>query len=87
MAPAIWATPEDMKIKRTAYNDFCITRHWPAKGASMFENCRTDTGCEITEMPDNAKTEEMRLLAGDLEYDFSDDQPNGPSWKPKWQLL
>ena len=87
MGPASWASPADINEKHKSYKDFQITRHWPCNGVSLFGMKDTFQNCVITEMPDIAKTDEMKRLAGVMEYDFHDGQPNGPEWKPKWQEL
>ena len=81
MAPAIWASPEDMAQKRKSYNELRITRHWPAQGTSIFRRYRPHK-LDIVQLPEFAKSAEVRLIAGDLDYDFGNGQSNGPNWVP-----
>ena len=81
--PAIWATDEDKRVKKHAYENLKCTRHWPSNGASCFDH--QNTPYDIKEHPDIAKTEEVMLLAGVTEYDFDDDAPNGPDWELEWE--
>ena len=34
--PKAFATPEDLELKRTAYEDFRVTTHWPAYNVALF---------------------------------------------------
>lgn len=91
MAPAIWATDEDYKTKKFAYDNFRSTAHWPSQKNIVF---RSTTGNPYTEhrkhiyavdtMPDIAATKEAKLLAGLERYDFNDGTPNDPGWRPTW---
>jgi hypothetical protein len=36
MAPAIWATEQDIELKRKAYMDMVATAHWPSQGVWTF---------------------------------------------------
>ncbi len=84
MAPAIWANPGDLHQKRLAYRNRRISRHWPANGVSLFPNYAS-TPLDVGELPEIARSDEARRLAGDLEYDFEDSDSNGPGWSPEWK--
>ena len=77
MTPAIWATPKDLSVKREAYKKVMCTNHWASCGMKAFPAGRA-TPFDISNMPAEGKSEEARLMAGVLEYDFNDGQPNGP---------
>ena len=34
--PKAFATPKDLELKRTAYEDFRVTTHWPAYNVALF---------------------------------------------------
>ncbi|XP_021364889.1 uncharacterized protein LOC110457800 isoform X2 [Mizuhopecten yessoensis] len=81
MTPAIWARPEDLWIKKKAYEDILTTSHWSSQGLKNFRPFNPRSGEEkftIHELPDIAKTKEARLLFGMEKYDFGDGKPNGP---------
>ena len=79
MAPAIWASPKDMAKKKGAYHKMNCSRHWPAQGFSTFANKPTPPQLDaVSRLPVEAQTKKARYLAGDLEYDFDDGEPNGP---------
>ena len=88
MAPARWTSPKDLAKKRHAYNHLRMTTHWPAQGVAYFEENVAGSSESpvplLDQLPDVAKSEEARLLAGVLEYDFEDGEPNGPAWDPVW---
>lgn len=83
MTPAIWASSEDMEKKKMAYQNLNMTTHWPSQGVTIFRESSEEFN-SITELPEVAKSNAARLLSGDLEYDFNDEKPNGPS-APKWK--
>ncbi|XP_013413442.1 uncharacterized protein LOC106175829 [Lingula anatina] len=86
MAPAIWASAEDMQVKKRAYKELRMTQHWPAQGVNYFQDLNY-AGCKVMKTHSKlGRSEEVRLLAGDLEYDFNDGEPNGPEWRPQWNL-
>ncbi|XP_048762823.1 uncharacterized protein LOC125671281 isoform X2 [Ostrea edulis] len=87
MTPAKWAKQSDLKIKKDAYKNLLLTTHWPSRNVATFpEYHPTGKGDykELTELPEIAKTKEVKLLMGVEEYDFSDGEPNGPE-DPKWK--
>ena len=86
MTPAVWAKPEDIAKKHEAYEKLLITTHWSSQGIKTFKPYSTKTGergVTIEELPEIAKTKEVRLLFGVEPYDFDDGQPNGPL-EPQW---
>ena len=86
MVPAAWASPEDMAKKKEAYETMSCSRHWPAHGFEVFNEVKTPPEYHaVRELPDVARTEKARLLAGDLQYDFIDGKPNGPP-KPEFDV-
>lgn len=87
MTPAVWAFPEDLAKKRNAYENLMTTSHWSSQGVRTFKEYdpeKDDPKFTILTQPDVAKTREARLLFGVDEYDFEDDESNGPR-APKWQ--
>ncbi|XP_013397845.1 uncharacterized protein LOC106164464 [Lingula anatina] len=84
MTPAIWASDTDIADKKRAFNELKMTGHWPSQKIKVFDELDYSGIRVITDLPTVAKTDEVRRLAGDLGYDFSNDEPNGPSWRPKW---
>ncbi|KAK7094052.1 uncharacterized protein [Littorina saxatilis] len=92
MAPARWTTPKDLDKKRHAYHHLRMTTHWPAQNVTYFEEQVPKLGGAgpktsvplLEQLPEVAKSDEARMLAGVLEYDFEDGEPNGPDWKPVW---
>ncbi|XP_046547040.1 uncharacterized protein LOC124257096 isoform X1 [Haliotis rubra] len=91
MTPAKWARPEDISDKKKAYNHRLMTGHWPSQGIIIFE--KSDPPSDHSKikspignsLPEVAATKEAKLLSGVEEYDFSDGEPNGPSWEPVWK--
>ena len=85
MGPAVWASADDMETKKAGYQELRVSPHWPANGAALFPKCRFKADLSAVEdLPEIAKCEEARLLAGDLTYDFEDGRPNGRN-KPQMQ--
>ena len=87
MAPARWSSLKDLANKRQAYKKLLMTTHWPCQGVSFFPERATDSDSGVpllSKQPEVARSEEARLLAGVLEYDFDDGEPNGPAWDPVW---
>ena len=80
MAPAAWATPEDLQIKRDAYNNLKMTTHWPCFGTGVHPqqpptSAYTDVSV-VTELPEIARSEEAQRLMGITPY--------ARVWKPEW---
>lgn len=93
MAPAIWATENDLKLKKQAYNEMVATAHWPSQGVWLFpKTCEREATKKfahleiIDELPEIAKTEDVKRLVGIEKYDFDDGRPNDPGWKPTWDV-
>lgn len=93
MTPAIWATEEDLNLKRKAYNELLTTAHWSSQGVWLFPSTSEALSCKgtphieaVEELPDIAKTKTAKLLAGIEQYDFDDGKSNGPGWTPKWNV-
>lgn len=89
MAPAVWANPEDIGKKHKCYKEMLMTSHWPSQGMKIVaEMLPHIPGAGPTKtiqtLPDNAITDEVKGLMGVEEYDFEDDEPNGPDWRPVW---
>ena len=82
MTPAIWAEHKDMAEHKLGYDTLRCSKHWSSSGFSLFPNYRKFPGQTIEELPDIAKTDEARQLAGDLWYDFADGESNGPKYIP-----
>lgn len=91
MTPAIWASEKDMEFKKDTYRRMLLTSHWSSQGLKTFKEYienkrkRNYVNVSIDHLPDVAKTQEARLLAGDEHYDFEDGRPNGPA-APKWRF-
>lgn len=88
MTPAIWASREDLRKKREAYENARMTTHWSSQGISFF-----DTGLPSytvqdveypKELPEIAKTREAQLLCGVVSYNYKDGNPTGAEFLPKW---
>ncbi|XP_060071291.1 uncharacterized protein LOC132551198 [Ylistrum balloti] len=91
MTPAIWTSKKDLDLKKEAFEKMVATAHWPSQGvwifASTSECSKTKHKSQIEmvdEIPEIAKTKEVRLLVGLDEYDFEDGLPNDLGWKPQW---
>ena len=80
MTPAKWASEEDLMKKQDHYYNMLTSRHWSSMGVSCFKSPKSVY--DIKEMPDIAKTDEAKLLAGVKQYDFNDGSSNGPDWTP-----
>lgn len=89
MTPAIWATKEDMKKKKEAYNNAWMTTHWSSQGIMFFKtSIPSFAPREVeypTQQPEIAKSREAKLISGALEYDFQDGEPTGKELKPHWR--
>ena len=90
MTPAIWAKPHDIEKKQEAYEKLLQTSHWSSQGVKLFRRFydymkRGEKDLVIEELPEIAKTREVRLLFGVDAYDFDDGQPNGPP-EPQWTI-
>ena len=81
MTPAIWAGLQDLEEKRKGYKTLGLSRHWSSSGFTLFKPSCKHKGT-ITQLPEIAKSQEVKLLCGMMEYDFSDGMSNGPRWKP-----
>lgn len=86
MTPAFWASEEDIGLHKEAYEKAMMTSHWSSTGLKPFNSTgRADINFP-TEVPENAKTDEVKMLSGLISYDFEDEQPNGSDFIPKWKL-
>ena len=91
MAPAIWASENEVNMKVDAYNKMVATAHWPSQGVWLFPNT---TDCKhtqdkpkvemIDELPAIALTPEVKRMVGVEKYDYDDGTPNDPGWQPQW---
>ncbi len=82
MAPAHWARPEDLSVKQEAYHNMMTTVHWPANGAMMFKNIPLDPDKDFKNLPDIAKSDEAKRMAGVIPYEH---EPGDlPDWKPQY---
>lgn len=88
MTPAIWASRDDMKKKKKAYEEACMTTHWASQDVMFFKTTLPSYSPRDVqypkELPEIAKTREAQLISGVAQYDFSDGNPNGDEFKPKW---
>ena len=78
MGPAAWATEDDIKLKKEAYDNLYNTAHWPSREVYIFKRSRLDASKDLEELPEVAKSDEAKKLAGVVSYDFKDGKPNGP---------
>ena len=89
MTPASWATEEDLVTKRKAYEQMKMTTHWPSQKVTIVNSQDVkdmhDPYPDYT-LPDVAKTEISKKLAGVLPYgDNEDDVDFYPTWnEDKW---
>ncbi len=80
MAPAKWARPEDLALKQEAYNNMMSAKHFPANGVDLFRNVKLEPGKDIETLPDLAKSDEAKRMAGVLPYKH---EPGDlPDWQP-----
>ncbi|KAK7482510.1 hypothetical protein BaRGS_00026221 [Batillaria attramentaria] len=85
MTPAKWASEQDLDKKRRAYEELLLTNHYPSqkmrvlpdKTPSQQQDMSIKKHCKA------AKSEDAKQLAGVVEYDFEDGEPNGRS-APVW---
>ena len=89
MTPAIWASKDDIEIKRSAYNEALMTSHWSSQGVRLFDTRVPPVSPENvtypSAVPDIAKSREAQMLAGVVPYDFKDGNSTGEELKPKWK--
>ena len=83
MAPAAWATDENLAIKRESYSEMKMTNHWASTETKFIDDAYTKCLQAVSQHPDIAKTDQVRRLAGIEPYDFNDGTPNGPP-DPLW---
>ncbi|OWF44015.1 uncharacterized protein LOC110458814 [Mizuhopecten yessoensis] len=91
MTPARWARKKDLELKKEAFEKMVATAHWPSQGVWLFPSTSECSKTKhksliemVDEIPEIAKTREVRLLVGLDEYDFEDGQPNDLGWLPEW---
>jgi len=89
MTPAIWASADDMLVKKEAYDNVCMTTHWSSTRV-QYSNSRTIIPATKTiefpkTLPAIAKSAEAQRLAGAMPYDFTDGKPNGDDYIPKFR--
>ncbi|XP_069113900.1 uncharacterized protein [Argopecten irradians] len=88
MTPARWSTEEDLETKKEAYNDVAMTTHWPSQDvrimSSLPSKYSVNTGW-LTQLPEVAKSTEVKQLCGVVPYNFTDGESNGPEWTPVWK--
>ncbi|XP_062569438.1 uncharacterized protein LOC134231494 [Saccostrea cucullata] len=90
MTPAIWAGEKDIEFKQDVYRRMLLTSHWSSQGLKTFKeykvgNWKKRANISIDYLPDIARKQEAKLLAGVERYDFNDGTPNGPD-APKWRF-
>ncbi|CAC5425690.1 unnamed protein product [Mytilus coruscus] len=93
MAPAIWATEQDIEMKKKAYNEMVATAHWPSQGVWIFPKTSEREATKkfahleiIEELPEVAQTEEVLQMVGIEKYNFDDGQPTDPGWNSQWSV-
>ena len=89
MAPAIWATNNDIKKKKEAYDTVAMTTHWPCQGihimkAEIPSYCRKDVSMP-TDHSNIRNSKTVKELCGVVPYDFYDGKSNGPDRFPGWR--
>jgi len=84
MTPASWATEADLAVKRKAYETLELTRHWPSQNVQLFTFHKTVKGPKDPYpnfcLPDIAKTDEAKQLAGVLPYREGTECEFSPAW-------
>jgi hypothetical protein len=72
MAPACWATPTALDIKRDAYANLSMTTHWPCDDVGMMNTMMPSYAAKellpMIELPPVAQSVEAKRLAGCLPY-------------------
>ena len=84
MAPAIWASENDIRLKNKAFKEMLGCAHWPSQGVKLFTDAGEPEKFIIQRQPDVANSSEVRRLVGLDKYDFNDGESNGPGWVPEW---
>ncbi|XP_052821374.1 uncharacterized protein LOC128246884 [Mya arenaria] len=88
MTPAIWASKNDIKEKKDAYDKACMTTHWSSQDVMIFKTAIPSYAKQDVEypkeLPDIANSREAKLISGVIPYDFNDALPNGDAYTPKW---
>ena len=81
MAPAVWASDEDIAKKREVYEKFYMTGHIARGGRRLESNLVPIDESEVAvkDHTEIGKTDEVLRLAGVMPYDFKDGKPCGPS--------
>ncbi|KAL3864505.1 hypothetical protein ACJMK2_006179 [Sinanodonta woodiana] len=77
MTPAIWASEEDLAIKKEAYEKLIMTNHWSSDGSTLLKETR-DSSSFPKKRYEIATSSEVKRLCGILPYNFSDGKSNGP---------
>ncbi|XP_041378434.1 uncharacterized protein LOC121390635 [Gigantopelta aegis] len=70
MAPEVWASKEYIKAKQRAFWNLSTTSHWPCDGIQCFSDdpINSQKVKSIQELPESAKTDDAKRLAGVLPY-------------------
>ena len=99
MTPAIWASEKDLQKKREAYEKALMTTHWSSTGVDPYDatvsasypfvvDMSDGDGQSITfprEVPEVARSDEAKRIAGLIPYDFNDGKPNGDHYIPEFR--
>ena len=85
MTPAIWATEEDIKLHKEAYENAMMTSHWSSTKLQPYVSKARQDADYPTELPEIAQMDEAKQLSGVIPYDFKDGKPNGDGYIPKWK--
>ncbi|XP_005103199.1 uncharacterized protein LOC101859953 [Aplysia californica] len=90
MTPASWATDSDLAVKRKAYENLMLTKHWPSQKIELFRTDiyskqASDPYPEFT-LPEVACTGKAKKLAGVMAYSDNEEDPEfRPTWnEDKW---
>ena len=85
MTPAIWASAEDIKEHREAYENAMMTSHWSSTDIVSYESLGRDDITYPVEVPEIGRSDEAKRLSGAIPYDFEDGQPNCGDYRPEWK--
>ena len=70
MAPAVWASKDYVRMKQRAYWNMRTSSHWPCDALQCFADdpMESEMVKSIQELPESAKTDDAKRLAGVLPY-------------------
>ena len=87
MTPAIWASEEDIKTHKEAYEQTMMTSHWSSTRIKPYVSLGRADIMYPEVVPEIARTDEAKRLSGALQYDFRDGLSNGEDYQPDWKIV